>query len=74
LHLGGGDRISRYDFGLMIAETYFFQKARIIPCRQGDMDLGAPRPADVSLNIDKARALGFHPGCLREEVKLITKM
>ena len=68
LHLGGGDRISRYDFGLMIAEMHSLKSAHVVSCRQKGMDLGAPRPADVSLNIDKARALGFHPGSLREEV------
>jgi dTDP-4-dehydrorhamnose reductase len=68
LHLGGGERISRYDFGLMVAEMHALKRARIVPCKQKDMDLGAPRPADVSLTIDKAGALGFHPKSLREEL------
>ena len=68
LHLGGGERVSRYDLGHMIAEKHSLKKAHIVSCRQKNVDLGAPRPEDVSLNIDKARALGFHPRSLREEL------
>ena len=68
LHLSGGERVSRYDFGHMIAEMHTLKKAHIVACRQTDVDLGAPRPADVSLNIDKARALGFKSWSLREGV------
>lgn len=68
LHLGGGERVSRYDFGHLIAEMHSLKKANIVSCRQIDADLGAPRPADVSLHIDKARGLGFHPGSLRKEL------
>ena len=68
LHLGGGERISRYDFGLLTAEMLSYNNAHIAACLQKEMPLGARRPADVSLNIDKAKALGFHPRSLREEL------
>ncbi len=71
LHLSGGERVSRYDFGHMIAEMHTLKKAHIVACRQTDVDLGAPRPADVSLNIDKARALGFKSWSLREELRAL---
>ena len=69
-HLGGRERISRYEFGLKMAKVLNYQKARILPCRQKDVDLGAPRPPDVSLDIQKALALElFSPLPLEEEFK-----
>ncbi len=60
-HLGGSERISRYAFGHKLATVLQYTNACILPCRQADVDLGAPRPPDVSLDIGKARALGFAP-------------
>ena len=71
LHLGGGERVSRYDFGHMIAEMYAPKKPHIVSCGQKDVDLGTPRPSDVSLSIDKARALGFQTRSLLEELSLL---
>lgn len=69
LHLGGIERISRYDFGKLLTETFDMCKARLIPCRQKDMVMPAPRPPDVSLDSSKAFALGFNPSPLSEEIK-----
>lgn len=59
IHLGGQDCISRYDFGRKIADAFQYTKAHILSARQKDLDLGAPRPADVSLDIGKANGMGF---------------
>jgi dTDP-4-dehydrorhamnose reductase len=61
IHLGGKERISRYDFGLMLAEIGNFDKRLIVPKLQKEIKFTAPRPPDVSLNSSKAFSLGYFP-------------
>jgi dTDP-4-dehydrorhamnose reductase len=65
LHLGGPERISRYEFGLLVQELLQFPNARIEPVSLGDIALAAARPPDVSLDSSRARALGYDPLPLR---------
>ncbi len=69
IHLGGRERMSRYDFGRLLAEVSGHQDARLIPCLQKDVSMAAPRAPDVTLESSKAYALGFSPLPLREELK-----
>jgi dTDP-4-dehydrorhamnose reductase len=72
LHLGGRERISRHDFGLLTAEVMGLSKARIIPCLRKDIPMAALRPPDLSLDSSRAFALGYRPLALREQLlKLI---
>jgi dTDP-4-dehydrorhamnose reductase len=66
LHLGGAERITRYHFGLLLAEVLNIEPSAIEPCFQKDIPMAAPRPVDVSLNIEVARGLGFQPPLLAE--------
>lgn len=68
LHLGGRERISRYEFGRMVADTLGDGNARLVPCRQQDAATSAPRPPDVSLDSSRAFAMGFSPVPLAEEL------
>ena len=68
IHLGGRERMSRYDFGRLLAEVSGHQDARLIPCLQKDVSMAAPRPPDITLESSKAYALGFSPLPLREEL------
>ena len=68
LHLGGGRRVSRYAFGLQVAALMHLPAARILPIRQGDLEMPAPRSPDVSLDNRSARRLGFDPGCFDEDL------
>ncbi|MBD2107526.1 SDR family oxidoreductase [Nodosilinea sp. FACHB-13] len=61
LHLGGPDRISRYDFGLRMAEVFGLDKDLILASKQADVTLPAPRPPDVSSASQKAFELGYRP-------------
>jgi dTDP-4-dehydrorhamnose reductase len=70
LHLGGRQSISRYDFGLLLKGLLKADKANLIPCRQADLKMPAPRPPDVSLKSDKAFGLGFNPPGLEEDLKI----
>ncbi|WP_138502149.1 SDR family oxidoreductase [Nostoc sp. PA-18-2419] len=69
IHLGGKERMSRYDFGRLLAEVFQLPLTGIKACRQQDVKMPAPRPADVSLDSSKAFALGYQPLSLKEELE-----
>ena len=69
LHLGGKESISRYQFGLLMAEKLGLPTDIITACKQADVPMAAPRPRDVSLNSAKAYDLGYNPPSLGEEFK-----
>ena len=71
LHLGGKERISRYDFGLLLADVIQLPTDAIAPGKQADVPMAAPRSPDTSLDSSKAFALGYKPLSLREELKRI---
>lgn len=71
LHLGGKDRISRYDFGLLLADVLQLPTDLIEPGKQADVNMAAPRSPDTSLDSSKAFTLGYQPFSLREELTLI---
>jgi len=71
IHLGGPERISRFEFGRLLCESLGLSNARLIPCRQEDLKMPAPRPPDVSLDSSKARALGFNPKSLKKEMEAL---
>ncbi|GAB4242817.1 MAG: SDR family oxidoreductase [Stanieria sp.] len=73
LHLGGKERISRYEFGLLLAETMGFSTDLIKPCRQEEVVMAAPRAPDTSLNSSKAFALGYQPPSLQEQLDYFSK-
>lgn len=61
LHLGGPEPISRYDMGMLVANTFDLNSHLVMPGKQEETHLPAPRPRDVSMDIAAARALGFSP-------------
>ena len=69
IHLGGIERISRYNFGLLMMDVFGIREAQLLRCRYGDIPMPAPRSPDVSLDSSKAIALGFKPLPLREELR-----
>lgn len=68
LHLGGKERISRYEFGLLLAKLFNFNQDLIVPGRQQDVVMAAPRSPDTSLDSSKAWQLGYQPLSLKEEL------
>jgi dTDP-4-dehydrorhamnose reductase len=68
IHLGGKERISRYDFGRLMVEVLQLPNSGLKACRQQDVKMAAPRPGDVSLDSSKAFALGYQPLSLWEEL------
>ena len=69
--MAGKERLSRYDFGMKVANAFQLDTSLIQSCSQKDVKMSAPRPADVSLDISKALGLGFSPLSVDEELKLI---
>ena len=68
-HLGGSERLSRMHIGEKIAHAFQISPQILKPVRQQDIEMAAPRPADVSMNSSKANAAGFHPPLLDEALK-----
>ena len=66
LHLGGKERVSRYEFGCLMADVLALPTDSIRACRQQDVPMAAKRPPDLSLDNSKALALGYAPLPLRE--------
>lgn len=60
VHLAGPERVSRYDLGLAVLASMGLSRdeaeAELQPSRQADLDAGAPRPRDVSLDASRAAA------------------
>ncbi|AFY99717.1 SDR family oxidoreductase [Calothrix sp. PCC 6303] len=72
IHLGGKERISRYDFGRLMVEVLELPNTSLTSCRQQDVKMSAPRPTDVSLDSSKAFALGYTPPSLKAELAGLT--
>jgi len=53
-HLAGVDILSRYEFAILIAETFQLDKSLIYPVKSHDMNWFAKRPRNTSLNVGKA--------------------
>ena len=68
LHLGGKQRISRYEFGLLMAQVLDLPADRITPGKQQDVKSIAPRSPDTSLDSSQAFDLGYQPPSIMEEL------
>ena len=68
LHLGGTERLSRYAFGEILRRVLGRPDMALSPCLRSDVPMPAPRARDVSLDSGKARALGYAPSTVEEEL------
>lgn len=59
-HIGGGEKLSRYQIGQLLAARWPQLKPRIVPTSAKNYQ-GAPRCPDVSLNCDKANQVLSKP-------------
>jgi dTDP-4-dehydrorhamnose reductase len=69
LHLGGTERISRYDFGKGLAKVLACSEALLEACQRADVPMAAPRPADVSLDSSLAFQWGYSPNKIKEALQ-----
>jgi len=66
INLGGKKSVSRYDFGMAVAEALGAGSPRLKACFQKDVIMPAPRPADVSLDSSEAFSHGYDPDNLED--------
>lgn len=71
IHLGGRERLSRYEFGLLLIEVLQLQNVKVNPCYQSDVPMAAPRAPDVSMDSSLAFSLGYQPGLVKDELQAI---
>jgi dTDP-4-dehydrorhamnose reductase len=71
IHLGGSERLSRYQFGKILVDVLQLAATQLRPCQQSDVPMPAPRPADVSLDSRLAWSLGYQPTSIREQLREI---
>ncbi|MDD2655130.1 MAG: SDR family oxidoreductase [Candidatus ainarchaeum sp.] len=58
MHVAGDGRISKYEFALLFAEKFGFDKSLVLPKKMAEVEaLKARRPSDCSLDISKAKSL-----------------
>jgi dTDP-4-dehydrorhamnose reductase len=66
LHLGGAERLSRFDLGVRFARRAGVDPRLIEPVSRADSPMARTRPADVSLDGSLARGLGFAPARMED--------
>ncbi|MBN2188831.1 MAG: NAD(P)-dependent oxidoreductase [Chitinispirillaceae bacterium] len=71
LHLGGRERLSRYDFGVKLARALGLPGVPLAAVSRTEAGLRAPRPADVSLDSRKAFGLGYDPLSVTDELNAL---
>ncbi|MBD1997642.1 NAD(P)-dependent oxidoreductase [Leptolyngbya sp. FACHB-541] len=71
IHLGGKERMSRYEFGCLMVKVLELSMAKVSACRQADVKMAAPRPADLSMDSSLAFKLGFNPASVEAELQAL---
>lgn len=70
IHLAGADRINRYEFAIQLAREFGLNTRLLVPTAADSVKWFAKRPADSSLNIEKAnRVLNMKPMTVGNELK-----
>ena len=72
-HVGGRERCSKYTFGLELARAFGFNESCIQPSTRAEAQLKAPRPKDISLNVNKTLSSGIYLPSLREGISWLLK-
>ena len=66
-HVGGPERLTRFQFGQKVCAAMGYDEALLVPIRMGDFPYRAKRPLDSTLRIGKFRAItGFAPHGISE--------
>ncbi len=60
-NFGGAESISRYEFAKLAAKFYDLPNANIIRKSQKEVETSTFRPADLTLDLSKAKDIGFVP-------------
>jgi len=73
-NFGSQERISKYDFGIKLADKFCLKKEFILPGKISDSILRASRPRDMSMDISKfEKIFKFKLPSIEEEISLLRK-
>ena len=72
MYLGGGERLSRYEMGRLLAHSSDLSEEYIVASRQAELEHLGQRPADVSLNSELAVKRGYLHLSFKRELEDIT--
>ena len=72
LHLSGDERVSRYDFARIVTRVFNISNARLTPYFLREIPVAAPRAQDLSMDNNKAKALGFNPSSIEKELEVLS--
>lgn len=74
VHLGGRERVSRYQFFQLLVDVLGLPRDRLRACQQADVPQSAPRPLDVWLDSSLALSLGFQVPSLRSQIQRLRQV
>lgn len=57
VHVAGGERMSRYDFGVRVARAFRLDPNMIDPVRLDEVDMMPKRPKDLALDVQRMRSV-----------------
>ena len=69
LHLGGRERISRYEFGQKLISIVAMDESMIHPCHQAESKMDAPRAPDLTMDSTRAFGMGYAPDSVMAALK-----
>ena len=70
-HMGGGERVSRYDFARKFCRIFGLDEQRFVPVRMEETRMDAPRATDCSLDTEKiSREIGLVPCGVEQGLRL----
>lgn len=73
-HLGGKEKVSRYEFAKTMAKCLGFEDSKIKPTTLENVPMPAKRPKEVALNSNKAFTLGYSPKTLEENFEVFKQV
>jgi dTDP-4-dehydrorhamnose reductase len=69
LHLGGRERMSRYEFGELLCRVWGFDSRLLQATQRADLNFKAPRPADTFYESPRAWAWGYASLSVEEQLR-----
>lgn len=74
-HIGGRERVSRFEFAAAVCQQFGYQKSLLVPISMDDTNLLAPRPRDSTLDCSLfMKTTGFAPRSLGEGLSYIASL
>lgn len=74
LHVGGPERVSRFEFGEILCKTLRIRPIQLVARLRAEVPSVVTRPADVSLNTSLLRSLGLIPTSPRDALAQIVAL